>query len=735
MPNPVLVLLQPSNHSLLAEWTNSPYVGVYGASLIVVNTITNIMSYYPLTEAEGLGESYTIDGLTNGDTYTVCYQQVEPTASSIPLVSNSLSAAPCTISQPIIINSILISTTTVATATVTFPQDTGGVPLTGLIFTLLNETTGQISSQHFFLAAPPVSLSYSLDVINGNEYVISCQAINAAGYSALSNSVLFNNNPDIPPTPVFNDVVSGFNQAVQFVFTPVQFVPPLSTAQFSYKQEPSGGWTNFTSTYNLSTWVSGQTLTILSSSLGPNLTNGVNYSFRYRVTSGAYNSEYSAILTGVPANPSSFSLPILTVDHNSEFVPSQLISGWDFAQGTFPAPTVSADFSYVVAGISLISTVITNAFGENAELPVTGLTPGSDCSVALQLQTLIPPVNQQYWRNLPLNNIILFPTILAASSQVTTLPGAVTNITYISGEPTAGQGAIQFFWNEPTDIGHTLLTGYVLKLYTVYPSATSTAAVTAPIGNVENYTFTGLSLTGAYWVTIAAINSVGTGPSTQSPAGTTGIYIQQISIPTPTVTASVSGTNVTIGYTVAAGSGFTYVDFDIYSISPTGSTTWLSTQSYVTGQYTYSFTYPITGPPGVYSFGVVSNVMVTSSSPSYASTSLMGTANATVAGAPIVGVPAFSADSTGLGIVKVSINKNGSNILDGLLFILPSAADSSADPVNILTAANVAEINNATTQPYLFSYQLSYQIDTAPGYLISMNNASGSGISYGNLIA
>ena len=748
---PTLNFLIASDQALTPEWTNHPYVGINNAFITIVNSNTNFMSNIYLTEQQALNQSYTITGLTNGDLYYVSYTQVQGTPDTAGVLSNTLSSTPCTVPlAPGLVSVVYIDGTT-ATATVTIPADTSGAAYENITFLLLDETIvpGVITQQSFPFTNQVYGTSFTLASLTvGHSYIISCQLVNSAGYSNLSNSINFLNSVGVPVTPVLNNVVSGMSTqsiaAVQFQFTPVQ--QPSSQAQlvsatFQYQLVSDVNWNSF-GTYSLSGWLGGQ-ITVLSSALtpvspaAPPLVNGQNYRFRYFVTANSIASPYSSFLTGVPAVPNSFSAGTLTVNHDGTTkIATGLQSGWALAAGTFPAPTVTSTFSYftgAIPGTAATAVVSKSASLSPCVLPVVGLTLGSSCSVSMLLQTVIPPANQPYWLNAPSNYIIAYSPTLSASSTVTTVPGPVTNITYISGETSSTVGAIQFFWDQPLNTGYEPITTYTLNLYNGYPSGQSALLGPLPTtGAVENYTFTNVPLSGAYWVTIAANNSVGSSTLVTYPDSLTGIYISTITVTTPVVTATqTSTTSVLIGYTVASPpAGIVYNTFDIYSIAPNGVQTKIATQNYSSGITAYSYTTAISSVPAAYLFGVIINA--TGGSPPHAVESLMGLASIQSAGAPIVGVPSFSTGTNGNGIVTVVINTNGSDIITNgaMIFVIPSAANIS--PVNILTTSQISAINSAS-QPYTLVYNLLYAITSAPGYLISMSNSSGSGYADGNL--
>jgi hypothetical protein len=736
---PVLTHLIPSNHALVADFINSPYLDLSNAFITIVNSDTNVMSNIYLTEEEALAETYTISGLTNGILYYVNYTQVRLTPDAARSMSDTLSATPCTVPSAPELVSVVYVNGTIATATVILPANTSGSVYQNITFLLLDETTGAISQQVFTPVSPVVLLGTSFTLTNliaTREYIISCQLVNSAGYSPLSNSVDFLNSVGVPVAPVLNDVVSGYDQAVQLVFTPISGSVPLILATAQYQLVTDVAWTPL-GTYSLSGWASGQQISVLSSafSLGVPLTNGSNYNFRCYVTAVSA-SPPSSVKTGVPALMNSFSGPTLTVQRNGTAA-SGLISGWDFSTGTFLGPTVTSVFTYNVGGAAGTQTLITHAELDTALLPIVNLTLGSACSVVMTLRSVIPPANQPYWLNRPADNIIVYSSTLSANSTVTYLPDPVTNISYISGAQTSTLGRIQFFWDEPIISGGTPITNYTLKLYSAYPSGQDTYILGTTIGPVENYTFSNLSLDNPYWVTISANNALGSSALVTYPSvGYSGIYITQpiVAVPVPSLTQT-SPTAIEIAWTmVAPPGGQTYNNFNVYSIAPNGVQTNIATQSYVSNVTDYYFSALVSSVPASHTFGVVLNATITNVTPNYAASSLMGLATIQSSGAPTIGVPTFYTTG-GLGSFTVVINTNGSDIIpDGaMFFVVPTTA--GPNPVNFLTPSQIDAIN-AGPQPYTLNYNLSYPItvsSTSPGYLFSISNGAGATYAYSNL--
>jgi hypothetical protein len=727
----------------VADFLNSPYHDLSNAFITIVNSDTNVMSNIYLTEEEALAETYTISGLTNGILYYVNYTQVRLTPDAARSMSETLSATPCTVPlAPELVSVAYVANGATATATVILPANTSGSVYQNITFLLLDETTGAISQQVFTPEFPAVLLGTSFTLttlIATHEYIISCQLVNSAGYSPLSNSVDFLNSVGVPVAPVLNNVVSGYDQAVQLVFTPIPGSVPLILATAQYQLVTDVTWLPL-GNYSLSGWTSGQQISVLSSafSLGVALANGSNYNFRCYVSTSANSSSPSSTKTGVPALMNSFATPTLVVERNgASGAVSGLKSGWDFSTGTFPAPTVTSVFTYNVGGAAGTQTLITHAELDTALLPIVNLTLGSACSVVMTLRSVIPPANQPYWLNRPADNIIVYSSTLSANSTVTYLPDPVTNISYISGAQSDITGRIQFFWDEPIISGGTPITNYTLRLYNSYPSGQDPYKSATTSGDVENYTFPNLSLDNPYWVTISANNALGPSALVTYPSVGYGIYITQpnVAVPVPSLTQT-NPTAIAIVWSMGpAPPGQAYNEFKVYSIAPNGVQTTISTQSYVVGVTSYNFSAPILSAPAEHTFGVVLKATITNVATPYTAYSLMGLATIQSSGAPTIGIPAFSTAGNGNGVVTVQINTNGSDIISNgaMLFVVPATSD--ANPVNILTPAQIDAIN-AGPQPYTLVYPLTYGItvsSTSPGYLFSMANGAGATYLEGNL--
>jgi hypothetical protein len=739
--NPILDSLIPSDQALQANWQNNPYVGINNASLLVVNKLTNKMNYIYLTEEEALVENYIINGLTNGETYYVRYTQVQVTPDGTPYSSNTLSAVPCSVPDAPVLNSVVVTNVQAGTAdaSVTFGSSNGSL-LESIVFQLLDETNGVISSQTFQFTNPtPVDgeiRTFTLaSLTSDSTYVVSCQVINNAGYSNLSNSLEFEQSYAPAAVNVLN-VVSGFdsylNVTVQGVFNTfavisriyVEVTPsPITNSSVwdSLGYLPVGTWpVNGIFTFN--------TNTLTNPPLEPVLINGIAVNVRAYAFNGQDGMTGNENLTGVPDLAPVLSNAELEIEVDNPSNGS-LTASWESNDPTFLPQLVRAEF--FDASQNSLGVVVTSS--SPALLSGLTLVYGDYYSVSIVSTCTVPPSVAQYWLEpalLPGNKII--SNVVTATTMASTVPGQIpySSIQYITGQA-SGAGVIQFFWQEPVNTGYSPITNYTASLYDVYPSTSNAVPVaTISTGLVENCLFTDLILnTQQYWVVLVASNANGAGPATTYPLDQSGIFIVGSIAPVSDLSAvqiQQTQTNIVVelSWTAATQSGYTLTSFDVYSISSSGVQTKLGSVNYVAGTQDYSFNALVSIQPSSYLFGVISNAVTTPGNVPVSS--VMQTVSFSSSGIPIISGITFGVQNNGNGIANFYITKNGSNIiLSGiLLFVAPLTAAEGVNPVvnAAFNTGTIPAINAAEDAPFLITWPLNYPIASQPPCLIECSN-------------
>lgn len=294
------------------------------------------------------------------------------------------------------------------------------------------------------------------------------------------------------------------------------------------------------------------------------LTNGTAYTFRVATV----NSEgASAYVTSSSVTPQTVPL-----------APTSVIGTANNAYVTvrWTAPSDSGGSvitDYVVQYSSNAGstwTTFTDGTSTVLQTNVTGLTNGTSYIFRVAAVSAVGTGN--------------YSTVSAAVTPVGP-PGAPINA-LVSG------GNTQMFtnWTAPSDDGGSAVTGYVLQYRR---STTSSYTTYGTVGNVLEYTISGLTNGYTYYFRVAAVNSVGTGSySTESAS----VVVGQVpaAVGTPTLSAgyatSLTDTTLTLSWTAPNSYGSRITDYLIqYGTSSSGpwtvyaETTSTTTTATITG--------------------------------------------------------------------------------------------------------------------------------------------------------
>lgn len=751
-PIPTLDALTPINQGLIVEFSLNPYVGVNNAYLTIVNDDTKVVSKISLDPEKALEQTYTINGLTNGELYSVQVTQVKDSPTGKSGSSNTLSATPCTVPAVVALTSVAYTSVStfpdnICTATYTLPSNSSGSDYISLVFTIYNDNSNQFLDNQVISYTPMVQPVAGVQTSNlvlpaGDTYIVSAFLTNAAGYGPLSNSVSFLNSADAVPPPTIVDVVSGEDSKLKVKFTATQPASgsSLQTATVQYQQVGAIGWINGP-TYTFTNYVSGSEVEVSINTL----VNMNNYNVHVFVSTGTGTSLYSSTMTGVPAKQPTFSNVALEVE--SDYAgptptPTGLYASWLPNPSSFNAPVMVSNFTYVDSS-GEAKTKTERANFSNADVVLTtSLKLQSTASVVMSVDSHIPLANQPYWRNPPTQFIIKSAT-QSASVVVSEAPGPVTNITNIAGE-VGDAGAIQFFWDQPVDTGGIPILYYDLYLYNSYPSGQAYVQRAMTTGPVENYTFQGLPTASTYWVQIVAWNAFAPSQPTQFPTGSVGISIPTTSMSPVTylsaVRSTTSSTAINITWTADseqpqdASADFVYTKFNINLISPNGSISTINDVSVNTDPTVSTYKYSWVPPEGVeenYTIGVTAFGTKPGGTTVFKST--MTIANYTFSALPTLSAVSFPPDSNGeYKQIQFTCSSGGSLLTYGLVLVPP--ANEQNNPVQMFDQTVISAINAGQGKPVVVTMQLGYVAagDPPTNYLITASNAAG-GVFLDNL--
>ena len=586
-PPPTITGAEPSNQSLLVSWDSDPYSSSPDATLLIINTASNIMSSVLLDETQIAEGSYLITGLTNGDSYSLLFSVLDTNGNSHN--SNTFSnAIPSDIPQPPTIDSYTLSSTfTTVNVAVTLGENTGLAP-SSLIFRILHEGF-TITSQAF--SDPTISGTYTLSnnglqatFVQGGEYIISCQALNAVGYSNVSNSISFKND-NVPPTPALGQIVSGSNSVA---ILPVSGTNTSSSAITTFQVFNNG--TPFGTPYSVSIAIDATynlNLTV------DGLSNETPYSFSVKANNSTGASQASNVSTVVPAIQLVFESAEVTFPSSN-----QITVTWTNNAASWLNP--SRDVILGFSGTNVPSGAVKEVFVNNQQsstyqLPSGQLVAGDLYTVTVNGYCLVPQIfYPSKWVTPTLTNYQYPASQLTASATYATTPGAVSNITY-STDIIDNSGIIQFSWTAAPSNGSPI-TGYLCKLYSAFGGELTPVTGQTFTTTATNFTFYNLSTTIAYAIGITAQNVEGNGPETFEPDDGSGIIVSDAADAVSDLTGvQISYTNDTFYGKLAwnyQGAGNAYTDdvsFNVYSVV-NNVQTFLTAIEYIPTQipYTYS---------------------------------------------------------------------------------------------------------------------------------------------------
>ena len=236
-PPPTITEVISLNESLLCKWENDPYSNSSDATLLYIDIVTNTMYSVLLNNVQITEEEYLLTGLTNGHQYAILFSILDVngnthnsnTETSTP---SDVPAAPTILVPP----SPVLNPEDNSTVDVTVQLgDNGGSAITKLVFRILLEGSS-ITTQQFTPVGVDGVGTYTLTgFTRSQDYIISVQAQNIAGYSNVSNSIAFRNNSS-PPKPTLDVITSGTSNFVTLSYSGTTTDVPLKGVYIYYKK-------------------------------------------------------------------------------------------------------------------------------------------------------------------------------------------------------------------------------------------------------------------------------------------------------------------------------------------------------------------------------------------------------------------------------------------------------------------------------------------------------------------
>ena len=353
--HPVVNDLAPLDGSIKVSFSPPLYNGGNAVSGYAY-AINNSAVYTTLSVTDISYQTYTVNGLTNGNSYTLYFVAINARDKSAPLIINDI--VPFSIPLPPTILS-LVSFDSAIQVGFTPPSFNGGNTITsysysidsGYTYTPISST--DISNQSFRVP----------NLTNGTSYVVYLEAFNARGNSApaISSSII----PfTIPDRPVVNDL-EPLDGSIKVSFSPPLYNGGNAVSGYAYAINNSAVYTTLSVTD-----ISYQTYTVNG------LTNGNSYTL-YFVAINARDKSAPLIINdivpfSIPLPPTILSLVSFDSAIQVGFTPPSFNGG-----NTITSYSYSIDSGYTYTPIS--STDISNQ-----SFRVPNLTNGTSYVVYLE---------------------------------------------------------------------------------------------------------------------------------------------------------------------------------------------------------------------------------------------------------------------------------------------------------------------------------------------------------------
>jgi hypothetical protein len=411
----------------------------------------------------GTATTYTLNGLTDGTSYTV-----QVLASNVVGSSSYSEAAegtpfftpgvPTALSGTIGNGSVALSWTA--------PTSNGGSAITNYT---VEYTPAGGSAVTVTAASSPYTLT---GLTNGTSYSIRVAANNAAGRGPYTTAIT--RTPATTPGTPTGLTATGGSSSGRLVLNWTAPGTNGGSAITGYTVEytPSGGSAVVVNTGS----------TTASFNLD-GLTNGTSYSVRVRAVNAVGAGSYSTAATGTP-----FTVPGVPTSLDGTIENGSVALSWTAPSSTGGSAITNYTVEYTPSGGSAVTVT-----ASSSPYTLTGLTNGTSYSIRVAA-----------------NNLAGRGAYATAITRTpATTPSSPTGLNAAGGD-----AQVALSWTAPSNNGGAAITGYRITYSgtTINTGSTSTS-----------YTVAGLNNGTAYSFTVAATNAVGTGPDSSSavaaPAG------------------------------------------------------------------------------------------------------------------------------------------------------------------------------------------------------------------------
>lgn len=742
-PSPTLVSLEPGDKFLYAQWKNNPYIDIYNAYLLVVNTTDfHDIKYIYLTEEEALDEAMKIDSLDNGTVYAVQYTQTQNTPDGVQGNSNTILEAPiATPIAPTILNNLENPITVnsqddhfVISLPVKYSFNNEPMIEETMFKIIYQDNDGviDISTQTFeinkLIDKPDGNVIFhELDNIYEGKYAISCFNVNVNGVGPLSNVIDLQIGSKPFKTNV-TKVVSGLDSKLDvYVSTPQNEIVGFDITQINiYYAIPSDSdlsWTKGGSLNNLTI----DNGIITANGFVTDLTNGTKYLIKAVAVNIDGEGPSGIEGKGVPAKQSTVSNVAITKVVASGGI---VEASWTKIDGTF-GPT-SYNYKLLDGNTILKQDTVTDASISLANLVITS---GNQLKLSITPADTVTNEYLSHWNTPSLNNVSnnwIGQTVTSDLYTINDKPLPLTSLV-CSG---VGNGSLTFTYVKPTSIPANAPTKYTIQLSTSSGFEVENIVQTVDITDLSlsSKVITNLTNDVSYYAKIFASNNYGT-----SEVKTIGPYYPLLDI--NTITGLIGPVQnyqpisaqypelytLGIDWDVFNQSGYTLVNYkvNVYK-DDKGTITLVSSENNSASFYAFNGTLGTT-----YYFGIIVNATINQLNTSVSSAETK-TNSILVAGAPYIDPKSVSfetiQDDKGneKGKITFTVDDRYSPLKGLFSLVLPSSESSSDAEGNIFqTQPEYYPLSDVPVGNKTYSAVLTYKIPEDPAYVIYAVNSIG----------
>jgi hypothetical protein len=765
-PSILLFTPIPAKNALNLAWDISINVQTYQPHFNVIDVSSNITYHVYISQSDFLSGQYVLDRLPtstgssvplrNGSSYSVQltaqYESLQPEQY---VNSNWVSGIPSDVPGPCVLSPIydLSSNSNPINAVISFvvgPDNGNSIDKVKIYLCDNTDPLNPITTSATFSDTYTPGVQYTQLISNasalgnlvpGNTYLVSMEAINEAGCGQLSNSITIIATY-APLVAQVSSVISGQNTSLVVNVQPQQGLtyPPTSVSIYT---RPVGTTSWSSATDFSATDLYGNLIT--NGLTVSNLVNATAYQVAavYTNSSGsgpAPADQTGPFLTGVPS--STQTLSNLGVTASSQPSGDSIVLTGTLTVGSILPVVVTANFygsgGSPLGSVQTYTSNISGSFTLTCGLPYLTLLPGTTYSVQVQAKAVVPSGLAQYWVTPPLANGSIATPVYTLNGIVAVVPSPPI-VTNVYSTTSSGKLGFQVQWTAPSFTGYVPLTGYIVRLLSSVDmsSVLTTVNVSADPsnGSLAETTYisidpSGLVLNTNYYVAVLASNSVG-----NSGYYTNGPYLAIN--PILTQPSSVTLTQISDTMLKLSWGQYTFPNgingvFEVYSYDEYGYSTLLTDPGLPPSATSYNYSIASSYPVPTQVILGVQAVGQAQSSPSTFYYSAITIQTKVLGQAPVVSYNNISEDNSGNSIVTFTVNNGNDNIVPNgiLLFVVPSSsAPAGVNPVIIVNPNNSQKV-------VVYSISLGYPAlltNGQPSILISACNSIGSSYYQKNL--